>query len=101
MQFQFTYQQYIHHHYPFVVAPKPYVHFVGAKNDVEKNIKTFEKDGFEEEPSDVIVKQIHDFYEEVYLYEAAWELDATGVVHIKTKSVSQIVMEWFGCGKKR
>eukprot|EP00957_Ditylum_brightwellii_P174270 13267919-Ditylum_brightwellii.AAC.1 len=80
MQFQFTYQQYIPHHYPFVVTPEPHVHFVGAENNVEKNIKTFEKDGYEEELSDVIVKQIHDFYEEVYLYEAAWELDVTGVV---------------------
>jgi len=113
MQFQFTYQQYIRHHYPFVMASEPHVHFVGAKNDEEKNIKTFEKvlnrphqflclqDDFKEEPSDVIVKQIHDFYEEVYPYEAAWELDATGILRIKTKSVYEIVMEWFGRGKKR
>ena len=86
MQFQFSYQQYIWHFYPFERAPTPHVYFEKVTGDTKYNEMVFAQirskprqymcvqDGLPLYPLDYnVTAQIHTFYEKMFPVKGPWE----------------------------
>lgn len=89
MQTQFTYQQYVRHHFQTRVVKDDH-HFVGLKKDLKENDETFRRvkevrkqylclqDGikmYDQYPSKAIIEQVEKFYEDWFPVRAPWEID--------------------------
>ena len=87
MQFQFTYQQFILHHFKSKSAREPHVHYSGGVDDIARNDKMFGdalknpyqyiclQDSFGEDPDVKVLDQIHSFYKKLFYEQAPWEMD--------------------------
>lgn len=86
VQFQFAYQQYIRHHYKFLVTKDSNVHFHGLKSDYSSNQEIFTdilrkprqflclQDSFSHgKVSARVLDGIYKFYERVFRVRAPWE----------------------------
>lgn len=87
MVLSFTYQQWIRHHLPYIVAPKNHYHFKALSSNYSKNKQTFDdiikdprlymclQDDFTDgDPSTQVMNQIEQFYENMFPTKAPWEI---------------------------